>query len=127
MKYPIILAEGLDVEPYLSIAEIRYELEIDIVKETTYKAYDAEGRLMELVIDKAQAEKPNFLGNKKTVTYEQINIRPLEIEPTHAEELKQLLLDYFEYSDPSLYKTLKSTNLAELVDALLIKFGKLKE
>lgn len=81
---PIIVAEGLDIKIFQSIEDAERWLEPWWVEEGLGKAYDAQGRLIRL-----------HAGDKR------VTFQSWEEEPTHAKELKVLLLKFLKAANSS--------------------------
>jgi hypothetical protein len=57
-------------------------------REVAYRAYDAEGRALELVVVEQEIRGSRFLPDHHV---ERVDVRPRETSPTHADELAELL------------------------------------
>ena len=98
MTLPLIIAEGLDLSTYSAVDDALDALEPIDVRAGIYKGYDAEGRLLKLSCDSGH-----------------VTIEVAERHPTHAEELRTLLLKYLVHIGQSPQSD--SPSLSELVDA----------
>jgi hypothetical protein len=74
---PIFVIEGRDVTIFESLEDAQLQVEPIDVLEGVYVAYDAEGRILRMVVEG-----------------DQVKVRLGEDEPTHAEELSRILKDY---------------------------------
>lgn len=93
MRPPIVLNAGGDIcfFPTKEAAEINME-PID-VRNGYFTAYDSKGHC--LTLDIIEKEVTIFFGLKKAMV-EHVAIVAAEPEPTHAEELRQMIIEYFE-------------------------------
>ena len=91
MKFPLIIAEGLDISFYDRLEDAECSLEAIDVKEGLYEAYDSEGSLLKLsVLDR---ETPVLFGLMKPVL-EHVNISLAEDNPSHSLKLEKLLRSF---------------------------------
>jgi hypothetical protein len=87
LKFPLIVAEDLDISLYNSIEALETHLEGIDVAENRYKSFDAEGRLLELKV----------IGAKKglfTVIVGRVQLADAEDIPRHREELAEYLRNH---------------------------------
>jgi len=96
----------------------RYTEPID-VRNREYVAYDCEGCRLELRVEEESVTR--WLGLGKTIR-EHVRIVQAEDNPTHAEELKSLLLTFLQKlgSSPDL---LHSASLQDLIAANIQRMG----
>ena len=96
---PIFVIDGLDVGVFKSIEEAVLQLEPLDVDRGEYSAYDAQGRLLKLVVDGAR-----------------VTAQLAESEASHARELSALLREFLEAMG-ELNETDPECDLRYLVDA----------
>lgn len=82
---------GNEVAVYSSLADAENHLEAIDVRKNEYEAFDAEGRLLELTVEKTIGF--SNLGR------ESVRIAPAENSPGHAEELRNRLQRFFKAAE----------------------------
>lgn len=87
---PIVLAEGWDVMFFGSEDAVGRHLEAWYPEEVEYRAYDAQGRKLELFVNRETVPR-RWLPDR---TDERVAVRSCEREPTHAAELAELLAQW---------------------------------
>lgn len=87
MKPPIIVSEHGDIEFYASTEDAELDLEATDVRNGEYIAYDSEGRLLHLAIRQKK--------RRWTMPVEVVAITESEEVPTHDDELREALVDFF--------------------------------
>jgi hypothetical protein len=89
---PVIVDDNGDVDFFASIEDAELYLEPWAVEEE-FTAYDSEGRLLELRVERR--ESPFFFGLSKTVV-DHVVIEAVEDQPNHAPQLRATLLTFLE-------------------------------
>ena len=89
---PVIVDDNGDVDFFASIEDAELYLEPWAVEEE-FTAYDSEGRLLELRVERR--ESPYFFGLIKTVV-DHVVIEAVEDQPNHAPQLRATLLTFLE-------------------------------
>jgi hypothetical protein len=87
---PLVLADGWDVSFYGSEEAINRQIEPWFPEDVEYRAYDSEGRKLELSVEREVVAR-RWLWDK---TRERIAVRAVESEPRHARELAELLAQW---------------------------------
>jgi hypothetical protein len=82
MKPPIIIYEHGDIAFFETVQDVDRGLEAIDVTNDDYIAYDSEGRLLQLSV-------------KHQTSYDIVVLSSSEMQPTHASELKRVLVDFF--------------------------------
>ncbi len=100
---------GKDVAAYASVAEAEGHLEAVDVRNSEYEAFDAEGRLLHLTVEK----RNGFWSLGREV----VRIAPAEAEPSHAGELCERLSAFLKATDLPILGP--RVPLSELVEAVL--------
>lgn len=108
---PIIVDEHGDMSFFESVEHAERKLEAIDVRNEEYVAYDSEGRLLRVTIERGEA--PIFFGLDKT-TVDYVVIESAEDEPSHAPQLRAALVDFLERIGVSLDDP-ESLSLQELV------------
>lgn len=96
ISWPILVHEHHDVMFFRSLEGVQYLEPID-VKNEEYVAYDCEGRLLELGVERVASR--GWLG--RHTWREQVVIDSAERDPTHVEELRKVLTHYLSHVEPS--------------------------
>ena len=112
MKIPIIVVDGGDVGLYLSKEEVEQDLEAIDVKQNTFKAFDAEGRVLTLFVEKITEKK--LFGIFINI-YEKVIIKESECGGSDVNGLKVILKKYINYKAGGDYMFLNS-NLDYLIE-----------
>ena len=89
---PVIVDDNGDVDFFASVEDAELYLEPWAVEEE-FTAYDSEGRLLELRVERR--ESPFFFGLSKTVV-DHVVIEAVEDQPNHAPQLRATLLTFLE-------------------------------
>jgi hypothetical protein len=119
MKPPIIVDEHGDLTFYASAREAEAALEPVDVENGEYTAYDSEGRILNLQINKKTV--PAFFGLFKQ-TVERVSVESAEDEPRHAGDLRAALASFLErLGEPAGW--LRSASLKELVEKGIDRCG----
>lgn len=93
IKPPIVIVDrrGDDISIHASIEDAQMHLEAIDVRNSEYRAYDSEGRLLDL----------DVIGGKKSVLFglfqtrvEYVRIHQAEGEPMHTDELRAALFQF---------------------------------
>ena len=89
---PIVVAEGWDVTVYETSDHVLRHIEPWFPSSVDYRAFDSEGRRLELVADPPVMQK-RLIGPIRTDDADQSSlfIRAIESEPTGLEELSAML------------------------------------
>jgi hypothetical protein len=107
---PVIVDDHGDVDFFASVEDAELYLEPWAV-EVGFTAYDSEGRLLELRVQRR--ESPVFFGLIRTKV-DHVLIEAVEDEPHHARQLRAALLTFLERTGLSL-DNLELLALGELV------------
>lgn len=94
MEPPIIVYEPGDVMIFQSVEDAERYLESPDVLENRYVAYDSEGTFLKL--EAPQSRAIAFLGTS-VVPVEKVTISSGEPQPSHLEDLKQILRESLEH------------------------------
>ncbi len=113
---PIVVAEGADVSVFASVEDVVRQLEPWFADEP-HRAYDAEGRALDLVADPPIVERRLLFGLLRSDSAHESELRVVarESEPGHAAELAALLRERLGESAP--------LPLPELLDRLIRRDG----
>ena len=95
---PVIVDDNGDLDFFASIEDAELYLEPWAVEEG-FTAYDSEGRLLELRVERR--ESPILFGLWKTVV-DDVVIEAVEDQPNHAPQLRATLLTFLERTGISL-------------------------
>jgi hypothetical protein len=95
---PVIVDDNGDLDFFASIEDAELFLEPWAVEEG-FTAYDSEGRLLELRVERR--ESPILFGLWKTVV-DDVVIEAVEDQPNHAPQLRATLLTFLERTGISL-------------------------
>ena len=87
---PLVLADGWDVSFYGSAEAIDRQIEPWFPEEVEYRAYDSEGRKLELAVEREVVTR-RWLWDR---TCERIVVRAVESAPRHSSELAELLAQW---------------------------------
>jgi hypothetical protein len=85
---PLVVAEGHDIKFFSSEAALARYLEPWFVADVEYRAFDSEGLLLELVV----VREPIARRWLPDTSRERIAVRARESEPSHGQELAELLV-----------------------------------
>jgi hypothetical protein len=107
---PVIVDDDGDLDFFASIEDAELFLEPWAVEEG-FTAYDSEGRLLELRVERR--ESPFLFGLWKTAV-DHVAIEAVEDQPNHAPQLRATLLTFFRRTGVSL-ETPDELPLRELV------------
>ena len=116
---PIVVVEGQDVMLFRTESDLRAELEPWYPSSADYRAYDREGRRLELFADPPVVERrligPIWTDNAHESS---LFVRPTETTPSHAEELASALRDWLQATGVKIPDS-ERLMLPELVDRAL--------
>jgi hypothetical protein len=90
MKSPIIIIESYDIGKYPSAKHAANHLEVQDVQDGIYEAYDSNGLLLDINIERVEREH-RFLFIKWTKQYEEIRITEPDIMNDQSNELREKL------------------------------------
>ena len=96
---------------FATLADLERQLEPWYVEDESFTAYDSEGRLLELVVERRSA--PAWFGLSQRQT-EVVTARPVETDPEHAAALRRALASFLEAQGVAEPATLGG-DLGELV------------
>ena len=115
-RFPLIIAEGLDVGVFASLAQAEGNYEPWISREPTVRGYDADGRRLKFEIEGGSTRRGFFAMPDAG----QVRIRLAEDQPSGADELRELLtefLRYFAARGHAVPRPLDTLPLPDLIDA----------
>ena len=95
---PVIVDDHADVDYFASVEDAELYLEPWAVEEG-FTAYDSEGRLLEIRVERR--ESPVLFGLIRSKV-DHVRIEAVEVEPNHARQLRATLLTFLERSGLSL-------------------------
>lgn len=78
---------------FATVADLERHFEPWYPREESFTAYDSEGRLLELVVERRRV--PAWFGLTQRET-EVVTARPVEFEPEHADALRSALASFLE-------------------------------
>jgi hypothetical protein len=94
----VIVDDHADVDYFASVEDAELYLEPWAVEEG-FTAYDSEGRLLEIRVERR--ESPVLFGLIRSKV-DHVRIEAVEVEPNHARQLRATLLTFLERSGLSL-------------------------
>jgi len=110
---PLVVAEGWDITFFSSETALNWHLEPWFPSKVEYRAYDSEGRKLELSVDREKIPRRWF----RDTTRERIMVRAVENEPGHVGELADFLTEWLPMIGAP--KPPPNTPLAELLRVAL--------
>jgi hypothetical protein len=90
MKAPIVVYDSGDILMFESVEAAELSLEAIDVENDEYVAYDSEGRLLKLGVERIKRGSGIF-----AVWLDKVVISCIETEPNHADDLRRILVDFF--------------------------------
>ena len=89
-RFPLIIAEGLDVATFASLAQAEGYYEPWVAREPTVRGYDADGRRLTITVEGGSTRRGLFA----TPDAGRVRIRLAEETPSAADALRGLLVEY---------------------------------
>ena len=126
LKYPLVVAEGLDVSFYASTDALEKHLEAIDVAEGIYSAFDAVGRRLSLGVTPPKRTRRRILG----ITFDTgpglqfVIVERAEVDPHRSAELVTTLREYLAAVDPEAQ--VQENSLEELIERASSHAGVMK-